>query len=168
MPALLALIPVKDWIYAGLGVALLAFGGYEIHHLKAEGAAHEVAALQKSSAELTAKAVAHNAEIGKAYVASAAKITGDLNAQIDIANAQHTSDAQRLRDYDTYRRQHPAVASTGSPGGAPVAGTSSAGQGEDFVSELGLAGVSLADSLRDVNAALSACTADRNSLTGKP
>ena len=55
MGALLALIPTKDAIYGALILCIVLFGVYEVHHLKAEGAAHEVAALAASSAKLQAR-----------------------------------------------------------------------------------------------------------------
>ena len=164
--ALLSFIPARDWCWAILLAALLAFSVHFVHKKEAEAVAHETAALKASSDALVKKEAAHVAEVAKNYAASAAATTETLNEQIQAANAQHTSDADRLREYDAYRRAHPAVASTGKP--ADGSGTSGTGQGEDFVGELGQAGVSLADALRGTTEALSACMADRNSLTGKP
>jgi hypothetical protein len=168
MPALLALIPFRDWIYGALIVGLIVFGIHERNHLIAEGAAHEVAALKESSDKLIAKETAHVALVAKTYAAAAAQTQGDLDAKIQAADAQHTSDAQRLREYSAYRSTHPDVASPAGASGNSGAGTSSAGQSEDFVASLGQSGVALADALRDTSAALSACMKDRNDLTGKP
>jgi hypothetical protein len=49
---LLALVPVKDWLYGGVILAMLAgFGWYTVHERNL-GAAHEVAALKASSDRL--------------------------------------------------------------------------------------------------------------------
>jgi len=63
MPALIALIPGKDWLYGGIIVVLLAgFGWYTVHERHA-GAAHEVAALKASSDKLQAQTAVQTAEL---------------------------------------------------------------------------------------------------------
>jgi hypothetical protein len=168
MPALLALVPIKDWVYLSLILALIGgFVSYTIHerHL---GAAHEVAALKKSSNTLQAAAVKHNAEIAKAYAASSSKIVGDLNAQLKTASDQHDSDAQRLREYDTYRSAHPAVGSAGSAVGVVAAGNESSNGLDQRLASLEQVALGLATADREVSDSLTACIAERNSLTGKP
>jgi hypothetical protein len=168
MSALLALIPSKDWIYGAIIAGLIAFGFYEVHHLKAEGAASEVTALKVSSDKLIAQETAHVALVAKTYAAAAAATQETLDEQVQTAARAQVSDSERLREYSAYRSTHPDVASAAGAGGNTVTGSPSAGQGEDFVSELGSAGVSLADALRGTSAALTACMSDRDSLTGKP
>lgn len=55
MLALLALIPIKDWIYTGLIAVILAVGGYEWHkhdvEEQAKGAAAILASDRKAAAE---------------------------------------------------------------------------------------------------------------------
>lgn len=63
MPAFLALIPTKDWIYGGLIVALLLFGMYERHHLLVEGQQHELAMLQASAKKLQVETDKQTAEL---------------------------------------------------------------------------------------------------------
>jgi hypothetical protein len=63
MPALLALIPGKDWLYGGLIVLLISFGIYERHHLIAEGQQHELAALKLSSDKLQKQTAIQTAEL---------------------------------------------------------------------------------------------------------
>ena len=60
---LLALIPLKDWVYGGLIVTLLIFGVYEKHHLIAEGQQHELAALKLSSDKLQKQTAMQTAEL---------------------------------------------------------------------------------------------------------
>ena len=71
MGALLALIPTKDAIYGALILCIVLFGVYEVHHLKAEGAAHEMAALKASSDKL--------------QLPQTAKQTADLQARANMA-----------------------------------------------------------------------------------
>ena len=168
MAALLSLIPGKDIFYGALIIALLLFGWHEVNHLKAEGATKEVAALKISSDKLVAQEAAHVALVAKTYAAAAANTQGKLDAQIQANTALASNDANRVREYNAYRSQHPAMASAGGTVGSSGQGTGSASQSEDFAGELGQAGVSLADALRDSNAALGACMKDRDDLTGKP
>lgn len=168
MPAILSLVPLKDWIYGGIIVALLAgFGVYTVHerHL---GAAHEVAALQKSSAALQAKAQEHIIEVAKAYTDSFNANEEKLNAQLQAASDQHDSDAQRLRDYDAYRSAHSAVARAANAPATPVSGASGTDDLEQRIASLEQVALSLADADRQIEAALAACIRDRDSLTGKP
>jgi hypothetical protein len=79
----LALIPVKDWIYAGIIAALLAgFGWYTVHERNL-GAAHEVAALKTSSDKLQQQTAVQTAELqAKATMAEQAydKEVNNLNS----------------------------------------------------------------------------------------
>jgi len=168
MLALLKLVPFKDWVYLSLILALLGgFAAYTIHERRI-GAAHEATALKKSSDELQAKAAAHVAQVAKAYAESSTANEENLNAQLKAASDQHDSDAQRLREYDAYRRSHSAVASAQAGSGAGSQGGSGAGEDVDQLGSLEQVALGLATAGREVNAALTACMADRNSLTGKP
>ena len=60
---LLALIPIKDWIYGGIISALLVFGVYEKHHLITEGQQHELAALKLSSDKLQKQTAVETAQL---------------------------------------------------------------------------------------------------------
>ncbi len=101
---LLALIPTKDWIYAGIILAMLGgFGWYTVHE-RDIGKAHEIAALKKSSDELQAKAAAHVVQVAKAYATASTSNMETLNAQLKVASDRHNSDARRLREYEAYRR----------------------------------------------------------------
>jgi hypothetical protein len=168
MSALLALIPLKDWIYLSLIAALLGgFAAYTIHERNL-GAAHEVATLKKSSDELQAKAAAHVAQVAKAYSTASTVNLENLNAQLKAASDQHDSDAQRLREYDAYRRAHPAVASAQTGSGIGVSGGSGTSEDDGRFASLEQVALQLATAGREVNSSLSACMADRDALTGKP
>lgn len=63
MPALLALIPTKDWLYGGLIVLLIVFGIHEHHKILAEGIAEQKAADDKATAVLVANTTKQTAEL---------------------------------------------------------------------------------------------------------
>lgn len=161
---MLALIPLKDWIYLGVIVALLAaFGGYTVHERRA-GAAHEITALQKSSAKLTADADKKIATLTAAHAATLKKVLDDHDTQIAADTSQHNADLARLRDADAYRHQHPAISSAAQPSGTAAAGSGVAGQDGGSIERLEQVSANLADALRDSSAALSACMVERSSL----
>lgn len=60
---LLSLIPIKDWVYGGLIVALLIGFGVYTKHERNVGAAHEVAALKASSDKLERETAAQTADL---------------------------------------------------------------------------------------------------------
>ena len=63
MPALLALIPAKDWLYGGVIVALLiGFGAYT-HHERVVGEAKVVAADAAATAKVVAQTAAQTATL---------------------------------------------------------------------------------------------------------
>ena len=92
MPALLALIPLKDWVYSGLIILLIGFGVYERHHLIAEGQQHELAALKLSSDRLQKQTAIQTAELqAKATMAEQA-----YDKEIASLNNQPPSQSVRL------------------------------------------------------------------------
>jgi hypothetical protein len=91
---LASLIPIKDYLWAGLVVALLiSFGVYTVHERHA-GAAHELAALKASTDKL-------KAETAKQTAALQAKATMAEQAyekeQLQNANYQRTNPIQPVR-----------------------------------------------------------------------
>ena len=164
---LLALIPIKDWFYGAVIVGLILFGIHEVNHLKAEGAAHEVAALKVSSDKLIAQETAHVALVAKTYAASAAKTTETLDEQTQATAAAQSDAAQRLSDFNAYRRSHPTVASAGGAGGSAGQGTGSGGSDSERLSSLEQVALDLAGAVAAGRNALSACMAERDALTGK-
>ena len=164
---LLALIPIKDWFYGAVIVGLILFGIHEVNHLKAEGAAHEVAALKVSSDKLIAQETAHVALVAKTYAASAAKTTETLDEQTQATAAAQSDAAQRLSDFNAYRRSHSAVASAGGAGANQGAGTDSGGSDSERLSSLEQVALDLAGAAAAGRNALSACMAERDALTGK-
>jgi len=161
------LIPGKDQFYGAVIVALLVGFGWYTHHERALGAAHEVAALKISSDKLEKAAAKQVTQTAADYAATLSTVKENLDAQLQTASTQHESDALRLRDYDTYRRQHPALGSAGAGPGAQPAGSTGPGADESRLASLEQMALELADGGRAVSAALTACVKDRDSLTGK-
>lgn len=148
-------------------IAVCGFAAYTFYE-RHKGATVELAKMKSSSDALLAAANAKIATLTADHAKQVAAIIGVIDNERKANAVSSASDAERLREYDAYRRQHPAVASAGGGPANQGAGANSAGQGEDFVSELGQAGVSLAGALRDSGTALNACTVERDGLTGKP
>jgi hypothetical protein len=91
MPALLALIPVKDWIYCGLIAAILAGGLWYHRKLIDEGIADQRRADDIASATITAKT---------------AKETANLQAR--AMTAEQAYDKERA-DNQNYNDTHPVA-----------------------------------------------------------
>lgn len=81
MPALLALIPTKDWLYGALIVGLIIFGVHEHHKILAEGIAEQKAADDKAQAVL---------------VANTAKQTAELQAKATMAEQAYDKEVQAI------------------------------------------------------------------------
>ena len=81
MPALLALIPTKDWLYGGLIILLIVFGIHEHHKILAEGIAEQKAADDKATAVL---------------VAASAKQTAELQAKAAMAEQAYDKEVNSL------------------------------------------------------------------------
>lgn len=165
--ALLSLIPFKDWVYGGIIAALIAGGIYYTHHERVVGAAHEVAALKASSDKLNAQADAKVAQLTAQHSQEVTSIQETLNAQLKTASTLHASDVQRLREYDSYRHSNPSVGSAAAGSDADQSGTKGAEGSADIFDQLESVALDLATADREGSAALNACIADRNALTGK-
>lgn len=163
---LLKLVPFRDYAYAALAAAAIA---WFLHHdsvERAAGAAREVAAVR----EATAKALAaEQATIDKLNADHAKDLTAvqvSYEQTINANNASHASDLQRLRN-----------AARNSNGAAPVLDSAIGGSaaateaGASSVNSLGSVPANIAlqlvDALRADDAALDKCYADRDDLTGK-
>jgi hypothetical protein len=81
MPALLALIPTKDWLYGGLIIFLIIFGIHEHHKILAEGIAEQKAADDKATAVL---------------IAASAKQTAELQAKATMAEQAYDKEVNSL------------------------------------------------------------------------
>jgi hypothetical protein len=117
MPALLALIPSRDWFYGLAIIALIALGLHYHHKILAEGIAEQKAADDKASAVL---------------VANTAKQTAELQARATMAEQAYDKEVQSVANQPSVgavrlcldsHRSGTVVSKTG----AVVAGTQSAG-----------------------------------------
>lgn len=171
MPALLALfklIPLKDYLYGALVSALLIAFGVYTHHERTVGAAHTIAAVEAESnrqKQVTAAAVKATAT---QYTAQISQVKSVYETQITAAASQHDSDAVKLRNYETRHNGSNPVLQGSSNGPSPASGIpSSAPEGNVSNDPVRESTPELADAVRTLDAALSMCVADRNSLTGK-
>lgn len=171
MIAVLAkLVPFRDYAYAAAAIAAVAYYNIHVHELNVHYAAAQVAAVEKAENEASAKAFAAAKALAdakdKQYSIQLSQVEDTYETQLKAADDQHASDIVRLRQ----------LAAQGSGNANPVlSGSSGSGAsgsgGDEGAGGLGAvpAGLSLelADALRKDDAALSACYADRDSLTGK-
>jgi hypothetical protein len=104
-------IPLKDWIYCGIIVLLIAGGLWYHHHVLELGIADQIAADNKATAKVQAQAQVQ---------------TKALQTQADAAEHAHD---QELADLTAYRNAHPdqpvRLCLTAHPGsgGLPQTGT---------------------------------------------
>lgn len=166
-------LALKYWKYAvavAAVVALVTFYNVHVDGLEKSYAAAKVAAVdaayKKGSTEATAAAAAEIARKDKEHAAETASIKDTYENRIKQNDANHAADAQRLRQLaaESDRRANALLAGAGSVGTSADSGNAGAGGLGSVPAQLGL---ELADALRQDDAALSACYAERDSLTGK-
>jgi hypothetical protein len=112
MGALLSVFGLKDLAYAALIAGVLAYGVYEVHHLRAEGAAHELAALKVSSDKLTEQNAKDVAAKESTWAAESKRIGDQYEATIKLQSSA-------ISTLDSQLRHATAAASSGK---APVPG----------------------------------------------
>jgi hypothetical protein len=149
-------------------VAIVAIGCGVYFGLVHKGKAEELAKLQASSAALVHKITAENLAISKAYAAKQAETQEKLNNATAAQNAAVDVLAERVRDFDAYRRAHPDVARPAGPGGAAPAGECGDRPCGEVAVQLAEGGNGLARAVAGLIPALQACQADRDALTGLP
>lgn len=159
-------ISVPTWAVEIVAVLALVGGalGWFAHHERGV----EIAKLQKSSAALVAKANKTVAAETAQHTASDHANQEKLNAAIAASNVLGSALAQRVRDFDAYRKSHPGLP---RPAGNSVAAPDRESSAVDFGAialELAERGNELADSVGQLRASLQACQRDRDSLTGLP
>jgi hypothetical protein len=168
MIAILAkLIPFRDWLYLGAFIALIGAGVYERTHLINEGKAKEIVSLKKSSDSLNAAADAKVAQLTADHVKEVADLQEKFDEQQRASSLQSASDSDRLREYDAYRRSHPAVQSASSGPAAAGARTGSDSQVDSIAIRMEEVALGLADADRETLNALQSCMIERDSVTGK-
>jgi len=160
---MLGLIPIKDWAYLGIILALVIGFGVFVHHERVIGEQKIEAADKAATAREVAAAASRNAAIAADYQT---KLKDTENAyQATLATAVDRADELTisLRQYAARNRcLHALPAGPAAPskpdGPAPVAG-----------SDAGVAAATqrLLDAAAADAAELSALQAERKSLTGK-
>jgi hypothetical protein len=162
---LFKLIPLQDYLYIAI---ILAGGVFWVHHDHVEqklGAARITAAVNAATQKAEGAARVQIAALNQQYASNLAKVSTSYEDQLSAATAEHTTDLQRLREYDAYRKSHPSAAL-----GSSSASAAPAVSGPPSVSDVGVsienAAVGLAEALRLDDAQLQKCWAERDSLTG--
>jgi hypothetical protein len=170
MIALLGMIPLKDWAIAAGVVALVIFYNVHVHDLEVSYSAQRAvavnAAYKKGSDEAVAAAKKQIADKDKEHADYLAQVEENYEKLIQANDAAHNADAARLRQRaaDSEQRANALLASAGAVSSAAGGGDQGAGGLGTVPAGLGL---ELADALRQDDAALTKCYADRDSLTGK-
>jgi len=149
---------LEAYLLAALVLLVTAAGGaFYFYH---KGKTTELSALKASSAKVLQAANDRIAALNTSYSTAVKAITETKDAQLAQADAAHAADLDRIRVLDAYRKAHPVL------GGAPGAPASGAYRPSSIESLEQLA-ADLASALRTDDAALFACYADRDALTGK-
>lgn len=157
---------LPKWLIEVLVIGLLVV--VAVLYLEHKGASAELGKLKISSAALVQKAQAQNVETAKQYqAASAANQEKVDEAQVHVASVQSQLDGS-VRQYDTYRRAHRAVASPASSGVAAQSGECGVEDCGAVVERLAVRGNELAGSVGGLSAELQGCQRDRDALTGEP
>lgn len=166
-------LALKYWKYVAVGAAvavLVVFYNVHVDGLEKRYAAAKVAAVdaayKKGSDAATAAAAADIALKNKQHSTELAAVKDTYENAIKQNDSAHAADAQRLRQLAAAsdRRADGVLAGAAGAGAAAGSGSESVGGLGSVPAQLGL---SLADALRQDDAALNACYAERNSLTGK-
>lgn len=152
---MLALIPIKDWIY---GAIILAVGLFAWHtYSKYETAVKYAENVKAATVQVEANVKKAIDDLNTTHAAVLAAIQEKQNADLQTAAAQSADLAQRLRNYQATRCPSAVL---GSAAPAAPSGAASTGSVDDAV-----AGV-IAAAAHD-NAVIAAERAERDSLTGK-
>jgi hypothetical protein len=149
---------IRAYLEVGIFVLLALSFVLFVRHERALGAAHETAAVQQA-AERTRVA------LSTAYASTVTQLTGQLNDSLKADAAANVSDVERLR----------VVTAVGDSGVARAAPASRGADGREKckcgddsrLERLGSVAQGLAAAGRDTLTALKACSAERDSLTGK-
>lgn len=154
------LIPFRDWIYAAIAVAGVVFWFHHDHVEQARGAARVNTAVMAATQRAAAVAHAKIVQLNTQHATEVAKVENTYENALVAASSQHAADLRRLHDYEIYREAHGVLGGSSSP-------SAKAPQGAGSVERLEQVSAELADALRQDDAALNECYADRDSLTGK-
>ena len=164
------LIPFRDYAYAAAALAAIIFYNVHVHNLEVHYAAAKIAAVnaayKKGSDEALAAAKKAIDDKDRQHAADLAQVEENYENLIKSNDAAHNADVSRLRQRaaDSEQRANALLGSAGS--GSAASGSGDQGAGGLGTVPAGLA-LELVDALRQDDAALGKCYADRDSLTGK-
>lgn len=116
MLALLKLIPVTDWLYAGIAFAVISFGLWGIHHERQVGAERIKVAVAAESARVLAKATADNAAWRAAYDQKNEANQNAYAKSLAVASSSAADLSGKLREYAARRCGSPLSSDTVRPG----------------------------------------------------
>ena len=166
--ALLKLLPYRDYAYAALAVAAVSWFLVHDHNERVIGAKREAAAVAAASAKTQAAAAAAVKQLNDTYSVQVKEITDGFQIQLAAAAAQHASDVERLRERASADGDGGRSVLRGAAGSQQGKATGAGGAGAEGLGDVpGALALELADALRHDDAALTACYADRDALTGK-
>ena len=168
MPIFLAkLVPFREYAYAAAAIGLVIFYNVHVHNLEVHYAAAKVAAVNEAvksaSDKLLADAKAREDKLAADYAASLKQVNDDHAKQLQADADTHAADLKRLRQL----AQAVGNGSGGPALGGPTAADAAADPRGSSLIGLGYVSAELAAALHDARDDLSACYAERDSLTGK-
>lgn len=168
MPAfLLKLMPFRDYAYAAVVIGLVIFYNVHVHNLEVKYAAAKIQAVtdavNKASSDLITAAQTREDKMAVDYAAALKQRDEQYAERIQADDAAHAADLQRLRKLADASRQG---SGNSALGGAAGPGASADSGGSSLIG-LGYVSAELAAALHDARDDLSACYAERDSLTGK-
>lgn len=153
-------LPYRDILYGVIAAAAVAFWFYHNHVEQAKGAARVQAAVTLATARAQQAAQARIAALTRENAATQRQVESTYEKALVVATHQRAADVRRLRQYEIYRQTHRMLGGAASP-------SAQAHGGPEGFSGLASVSISLANALREDDAALAECWADRAALTGK-
>lgn len=154
-------IPARVQHYLEIGVVFVIALSWWTVHFEHKAVAHYFAGLKAQSAKIEAAAEAKIASLNQQYAAGVAAREAQHATDIKNLTATHASELERLRAADAARQARAVLDSSASGREAQRA------EDERRLVSLERVAADLADALREEQANLFVCQADRDSLTGK-
>lgn len=167
---LLKAVPYRDWLYAAIAIAAVIFYNVHVHGLEVAYAAKQTQAIEEAVDAATARALSAAKKTldakDKQYAQDLAEVKANYEKLIADGDAAHAADVARLRALADKGsgNTNPVLAGAGGTGTTGNGGTEGPGGLGKVPADLGL---ELVDALRQDDAALTQCYAERDSLTGK-
>jgi preprotein translocase subunit SecD len=154
-------------VIAEIVLALALIGGAMLY-LEHRGAEKVMAKLEKSSDEVKQQAAKQIATNNADHAAKVKTNEATTQAALDAAHKLGDALDDSVRQFDAYRRAHPAVARSASGPAAAEPGECGTRSCSDIIVFLGQRGDDLARSVAELTAILQGAQRERDSLTGLP